>query len=282
MPIQREAMEGGGTSEMEFTDLDIAADSIDASVMFHLVMDILGFVLFMHQQIPSILQDLSLEFDAMNTEYKDLEVVIAQTEMKASQRRVQMGRKREVKHVIRRLEKLMKTIANTQTALQLAFSEIPHIEAVILALGASPVRPRHVYELCFSHGKDVVSDACDFTKTRVAEGISRKVIRTLVSKGAGSESYEGPSKLFLLVKAPSSFNMPLHFLPKRDFRYNKKIVPMRLRIKCRNQDRVIHSLNCDTQPVNPSNMLDSTSNDYIWFQCRHVIKGLACKASSEE
>ncbi|KAI7755489.1 hypothetical protein M8C21_031663 [Ambrosia artemisiifolia] len=61
-----------------------------------------------------------------------------------------------------------------------------------------------------------------------------------------------------------------------------QIVPMRLRIKCRNQDRVMHSLNCDTQPANPSNMLDSTSNDYIWFQCRHVIKGLACKASPEE
>ncbi|KAK9067627.1 hypothetical protein SSX86_011738 [Deinandra increscens subsp. villosa] len=275
-------MEGGGRSEMEFTDLEIAADSIDASVTFHLVMDVLGFVLFMHQQIPSILQDLSLEFDSLNTEYKDLEVVIAQNEMKASQRRVQMGRKREVKHVIRRHEKLMKTVANIQTALQLVFSEIPHAEAVIVVLGASPLRPRHVYELCFSHRKDVISGVCDFTKTRVAEGISRKVIRTLVSKGAGSESYEGPSKLFLLVKAPPSFNMPLHFLPKRDFRYNKKIVPMRLRIKCRNQDRAIHSLTCDTLPANPNNMLDSTSNDNIWFQCRHVIKGLACKASPEE
>jgi hypothetical protein len=33
----------------------------------------------------------------------------------------------------------------------------------------------------------------------------------------------GPSKLFLLVKAPSSFNLPLHFLPKREFRYSKKV-----------------------------------------------------------
>ncbi|KAF5785082.1 hypothetical protein HanXRQr2_Chr10g0424391 [Helianthus annuus] len=282
MAIDREAMkEGGGISEMEFKDLELPADSIDASVMFHLVMDVLGFVLFMHQQIPSILQDLSLEFDDMNTEYKDLEVAIANSEMKASQRRIQMGRKRQVKHVIRRLEKLMKTVADTQTALQLVFSDIPHVEAVILVLGASPVRPRRVYEFCFSHGKDV-SDACDFTKTRVAEAFSKKVIRTLVAKGAGSESYAGPSKLFLLVKAPSSFNMPLHFLPKRDFRCNKKIVPMRLRIKCRNQDRAVHSLNCDPQPANPSNMLDSTSNEYIWFQCRHVIKGLAWKSSAEE
>lgn len=33
----------------------------------------------------------------------------------------------------------------------------------------------------------------------------------------------GPCKLFLLVKAPSSFNRPLHFLPKRDFRFSKKV-----------------------------------------------------------
>ncbi|KAI3712867.1 hypothetical protein L1987_71435 [Smallanthus sonchifolius] len=55
MSIDREAMEGGGISEMEFTDLHVAADSIDASVMFHLVMDILGFVHFMQQQKPSTL-----------------------------------------------------------------------------------------------------------------------------------------------------------------------------------------------------------------------------------
>ncbi|GKC55746.1 hypothetical protein Tco_1083344, partial [Tanacetum coccineum] len=48
MPI-----EGVATSETEYTDLDIPANSIDAAVMFHLVIDLLGFVLFMHQQIPS-------------------------------------------------------------------------------------------------------------------------------------------------------------------------------------------------------------------------------------
>ncbi|CAL5431310.1 unnamed protein product [Camellia sinensis] len=35
-----------------------------------------------------------------------------------------------------------------------------------------------------------------------------QAIRTLISNGAGSDSYT----------APSSFNLPLHFLPKRDFR----------------------------------------------------------------
>ena len=96
--------------------------------------------------------------------------------MKGSERRIQMGRKREVKHGIKRLEKLMKTVASTQTALQLLFSEMPHVEAVILILGGSPGRPRHVYEVAFSHGPGVLSDPSDFTRTRVAEGISRKVL----------------------------------------------------------------------------------------------------------
>ncbi|GJV88079.1 hypothetical protein Tco_1532017 [Tanacetum coccineum] len=51
---QRLRLEGVATSETEYTDLDIPANSIDAAVMFHLVIDLLGFVLFMHQQIPSI------------------------------------------------------------------------------------------------------------------------------------------------------------------------------------------------------------------------------------
>ncbi|PWA83549.1 hypothetical protein CTI12_AA166090 [Artemisia annua] len=184
------------------------------------------------QIIAMILQDLNLEFDGLNTEYKDLEVVLAQTAMKGSERRIHMGRKREVKHGIKRLEKLMKTVASTQTALQLLFSEMPHVEAVILILGGSPGRPRHVYEVAFSHGPGVRSDPSDFTRTRVAEGISRKVIRTLVSKGAGSDSYAGPSRLFLLVKAHSSFNMPQHFLPKRDFRYNKKTFVQDREVQC--------------------------------------------------
>lgn len=78
---------------------------------------------------------------------------------------------------------------------------------------------------------------------------NEQAIRTLVSKCAGSNSYAGymlglvckdcltcwllepkwdvlflgPTKLFLLVKAPASFSQPVHFLPKRDFRYNKKV-----------------------------------------------------------
>lgn len=38
------------------------------------------------------------------------------------------------------------------------------------------------------------------------------------------ETIPGPSKLFLLVKAPASLSLPSHFLPKRDFRYHKKVM----------------------------------------------------------
>ncbi|KHN45358.1 Preprotein translocase subunit SCY2, chloroplastic [Glycine soja] len=42
-----------------------------------------------------------------------------------------------------------------------------------------------------------------------------------------SESGFGPIKLFVLIKAPSSFNQPMHFPPKRDFRYNRKVNRLR-------------------------------------------------------
>ncbi|GKA52136.1 hypothetical protein Tco_0745332 [Tanacetum coccineum] len=67
----------------------------------------------------------------------------------------------------------MKTVANTQTALQLLFSEMPHVEAVILILGGSPGRPRHVYEVSFSHGQGVRIDPSDFTRTRVARDFKK-------------------------------------------------------------------------------------------------------------
>ncbi|KAI7983381.1 Pentatricopeptide repeat-containing protein [Camellia lanceoleosa] len=212
-------MEGEGRSEMEFTEIETRAECFDSSVIFHVVADILG-----------ILQDVNLEFDTLQTEYKELEMVLAQNEFKASFRRKHAGRMREVKQGIRRLEK------------------IPDINGVILVLGASPIRPRHVYEVCFLHGK-VVSRG--------------DAIRTLISKGAGSDSYVGPTKLFLLVKAPPSFNLPLHFLSKRDFRYSKKIVPLRLQFKCITQDLETDGQHCVAQTAESVSLLDSTSNDLI-------------------
>lgn len=87
-----------------------------------------------------------------------------------------MSRMREAKDGIRRLEKLVNTVSGLETALQLIISEVSFVEEVILVLGASPIRPQHVYELCFSRG-NVVSRGDDggFVKSKVAEGLSRKV-----------------------------------------------------------------------------------------------------------
>ncbi|XP_031263808.1 uncharacterized protein LOC116122040 isoform X1 [Pistacia vera] len=274
--------EGSSSSEMEFTEIESSADSLDASAIFHVIKDVFGFVLYMHQQIPSILQDMSLEFESLQSEYKELEMALRQSELKASSRRNHTNRMRELKHGIRRGEKLMNTVSSFQTALQLIISESPNIQEVILVLGGSPLRPHHVYQLFFSHGKSVPRGGVDFTKSKVAEGLSRKAIRTLISKGAGSGSYPGPSKLFLLVKAPSSLNMPPHFLPKRDFRYSKKIVPLRLRFKCKTQNKEMRSPSHASQTCSSMGLTDSTSDNLIWFQCRHVIKGIAFNTPTEE
>ncbi|CAN1233285.1 hypothetical protein LINPERPRIM_LOCUS3852 [Linum perenne] len=252
--------------------IEARADSLGSSVIFHVIRDVIGFVLYMHQQIPSILQDLSAEYDNLQTE----------CEAKASFRRQQGGRMREVKRGIRKLQKLMNTVNILESALRLIITEVPGMESVILILGSSPIRPHHVYEFCFSHGNSVSADTCDFTRNRVVEGLARKAIRALITKGAGSGSYPGPTKLFLLVKAPSSFNSPFHFLPKRDFKYSKKVVPFTVRLKCRSQGPAAVDHNHTSHTSSFEGTKDSASNDLIWFQCRHVIKGLAFKIPDEE
>ncbi|KAJ4727490.1 F15k9.21, putative isoform 2 [Melia azedarach] len=275
-------MQGEGSLEMEFTDIETSADSLDSSAVFHIIKDVVAFVLYMHQQIPSILQDISVEFDALRTEYKESEMALRESEVKAASRRKHLSRMREIKHGIRRLGKLMNTVSSLQTALQLVICEIPNIQEVLFILGASPLRPLQVYQLCFSNGKSISKGEIDFSKSKAAEVLSRKAIRALISKGAGSVSYPGPTKLFVLVKASSALDLPLHFLPKRDFRCSKKIVPFRLRFKCKIQDREMNATDQASQTCCSTNLTDSNSNDFIWFQCRHIIKGIASSIPTEE
>lgn len=103
------------------------------------------------------------------------EMDLTKTEAKASLRRQHCGRMREVKQGIRRLEKFMNRISSLQTALQLMIREIPNIQEVILVLGASPIRPQHVYQMHFSHANVAPSAEADFVKGKTAEGLSRKV-----------------------------------------------------------------------------------------------------------
>ncbi|XP_027775283.1 uncharacterized protein LOC107029708 isoform X3 [Solanum pennellii] len=190
-------MEDKGEGETDFTVIETASDTLDSSIKFHLVTDILGFILFMHQQIPSLLQDLTLEFDELNTEFAELETAIVQAET-CSLRRNHASRKREVRMGIRRLDKLMNTISSLRTALQLMITEFPAIQRVILILGSSPLRPLNVYELNFSC--ESAASGGEFTRNRVVETLSKKAIRVLVSKGAGSSSSVGINWRLLSIR----------------------------------------------------------------------------------
>ncbi|CAN0892874.1 hypothetical protein LINGRAHAP2_LOCUS17822 [Linum grandiflorum] len=227
--------EGSVNHEMEdVAVIEARADCLGSSVIFHVIKDVIGFVLYMHQQIPSILQDLSAEYDNLQTECKDLETALSPCEAKGSFRRQQAGRMREIKRGIKKLQKLMNTVDGLETALQFIISQVPGMESVILILGSSPIRPHHVYEFCFAHGNAVAADTSDFTRNKVVEGLA------------------------------------------------KKVVPFRVQLKCRSQGLSPVDQNYASHTSNSNCTGDSASNDLIWFQCRHVLKGLAFKIPDEE
>ncbi|KAL6627887.1 hypothetical protein ACP70R_031613 [Stipagrostis hirtigluma subsp. patula] len=209
-----------------------AAAALRRSEVFHVVKELLGFVLYMHHQIPSVLQSLESEFASLKEEMAEL--ALPPAELKPSELRKYNTRKREVRRRIKNQQKLMNSISSLLSALQQALDEVPNIEGVVLILGGSLVRPLFVYDITISHGSFDSGSAKDGL-TKLAQSVSRKAIRSLVSGGAGSLSYTGPTKLFLLIRCPSTLNLPLDFLPKRDFRYSKKTVPLQMHIKCTNQ-----------------------------------------------
>ncbi|TVU20805.1 hypothetical protein EJB05_30402 [Eragrostis curvula] len=201
--------------------------------------------------------------------------------LKPSDQRKYNTRKREVRRGIKKQEKLMNGISTLLSALQQALDEVPSIEGVVLILGGSLVRPLFVYDVTLSHGRFDSGSAKEHGLTKLAQSVSRKAIRALVSRGAGSLSYTGPSKLFLLLRCPSTLNLPLDFLPKRDFRYSKKVVPLQMHIKCNTEDHRANtqrSMSIVDAPCCPS---ESSLSDVIWFQCKHTIRGLPGKASLE-
>ncbi|KAF9604594.1 hypothetical protein IFM89_008038 [Coptis chinensis] len=85
-------------------------------------------------------------------------------QVKASSRRNQIGRMREVKQGLKRMEKLMNTLASLKASIQLMLNESHNIEGVMLVLGSSPIRPQQVYEMLFSHGSFVAEHTIDYNK----------------------------------------------------------------------------------------------------------------------
>ncbi|PUZ56799.1 hypothetical protein GQ55_5G365500 [Panicum hallii var. hallii] len=272
---------GAGTEQrgLGLVEVQAAAAALRRSEVFHVVKELVGFVLYMHHQIPSVLQSLENEFASLKEEMT--EMTLQPAELKPSDQIKYNTRKREVRCRIKKHEKLMNGISTLLCALQQALDEVSSIEGVVLILGGSLVRPLFVYDITISHGTFDSGSAKDQALTKLAQSVSRKAIRALVSCGAGSLSYTGPSKLFLLVRCPSTLNLPLDFLPKRDFRYSKKVVPLQMHIKCSKagcQWNNQHHMPIANAPCSTS---ESSPSDAIWFQCKHTIRGLPGKASLE-
>ncbi|KAF7029470.1 hypothetical protein CFC21_041206 [Triticum aestivum] len=260
-------------------EVQVAAAALQRSEVFHVVKELLGFVLYMHHQIPSVLQSLETEFAGLKEEMSEMTAPLA--ELKPSDQRKYNIRKREVRCRVKKQEKLMKGISTVLSAFQQALDKVSTIEGVALILGGSLVRPLFVYDITVTHGRFDSGSAKGHGTTKLAQSVSRKAVRALISCGAGSLSYTGPTKLFLLVRCPCTLNLPLDFAPKREFRYSKKVVPQQMSIKCntayyqKNNKHVasIVDPSCCTSESSPS--------DVIWFQCKHTIRGLPCKASVE-
>lgn len=96
-------------------------------------------------------------------------------ESKPSEIRKHNMRKKEVKNVIKKHEKLMKGISNQLSALQEALDSISVIEEVRLVIGGSLVRPLYVYSMRFSVGKFGSGTARDGAVSKVAQTLSKKV-----------------------------------------------------------------------------------------------------------
>lgn len=182
--------------------------------------------------IYSVLQDITMEFDSRCAEYKDLVCVFPSFldsnflpwELWFDLRVSGIGSHRN-RGEANASEKARRPNARSQTR----DSKVPEADARRFSFPNSAQAdhqrnssvPKSASD---SRRQSAATSARLWVKSRAAEALSRKAIRALISNGAGSASYPGPSKLFLLVKAPSSFNQPLHFLPKRDFRYSNKVI----------------------------------------------------------
>ncbi|CAN6482016.1 unnamed protein product [Victoria cruziana] len=265
--------EGGGGNRV--AEIVVPSDRLEKRAVFNLLEEVIGFLLYVHHQIPSVLQHMEVEFEKLQTECESLDSVSMKRETRTSLNRKHYGKLREVKRGIRRREKLINSVNSLLSALQLWLDEIPEIHEVICILGASPLRPLHVYKLCFSHGK-LASEGGISSESALFTAI--QAIRALVAVGAGGISYSGPMKFFVLVKAPVSVSMPLQFLPRRDFKYSKKILPFILNIKLGTRNQSMDSLEQPSEIAFPADV-SYDQKEIIWFQCKHAVKGVDCGSS---
>uniref|UniRef100_A0A0E0L069 Protein kish-A n=1 Tax=Oryza punctata TaxID=4537 RepID=A0A0E0L069_ORYPU len=169
---------GGGTQPPRGVGLPLvevqAAASLRRSEVLYVVKELLGFVLYMHHQIPAVLQNLENEFASLKEEMT--EMALPPAEMKPSDQRKHNTRKREVRRRIEKQEKLMNGLSSVFSALQKALDEVPSIEGVLLILGGSLVRPLFVYDITISHGRFDAGSANEHGASKLAQSVSRKVV----------------------------------------------------------------------------------------------------------
>ncbi|KQK04374.1 hypothetical protein BRADI_2g13200v3 [Brachypodium distachyon] len=182
---------GDETQGSGLVEVQVATAALRRSEVFHIVKELLGFVLYMHHQIPSVLQNLENEFTDLKEEMT--EMAIPPAELKPSDQRKYNTRKREVRCRIKKRQKLMNGISTLLSALQQALDEVSRIEGIALILGGSLVRPLFVYDITVSHGRFDSGGTKEHATTKLAQSVSRKAIRALISGGAGSLSYTAVS-----------------------------------------------------------------------------------------
>ncbi|EMS60679.1 hypothetical protein TRIUR3_21670 [Triticum urartu] len=111
-----------------------------------------------------VLQSLETEFAGLKEEMSKMTAPLA--ELKPSDQRKYNTRKREQ-----------------------ALDKVSTIEGVALILGGSLVRPLFVYDITVTHGRFDSGSAKGHGTTKLAQSVSRKAVRALISCGAGSLSY---------------------------------------------------------------------------------------------
>ncbi|PKA63370.1 hypothetical protein AXF42_Ash005265 [Apostasia shenzhenica] len=278
------SLEFSGEGRLGVVEVKAAVYNLNKLDVFHLFKEVLGFVLYMHEQIPTCLQHMEREFDSLKEEYGQLETSNSdEVDRKVTFQRKNKMKRTDIKQRIKKLEKLMNCISGLLSAMREAIDEIPNFWGFMLVLGGSLSRPEYVYEVFFDH---VTLDPCsakDSSTSKIGDILSRKAIQALLTNTAENFSYSGPKKLFLLIKCPSSFNLPLHFLPKRDYRYSKKVCPIKLYIKGKVGDQSMNDVPSKSEkPSFGCSAAYFNETDMIWYQCRHSVKGLVSKSEETD
>uniref|UniRef100_A0A804N3J6 Uncharacterized protein n=1 Tax=Zea mays TaxID=4577 RepID=A0A804N3J6_MAIZE len=165
---------GGGAQQRGIGPVEVqaATAALRRSEVFHVLKELVGFVLYMHHQIPSVLPSLENEFASLKEEMT--EMALQPAELKPSDRRKYNTRKTEVRRRIKKHEKLMNGISTLLCSLQHALDEVSSIEGVVLILGGSLVRPLFVYDITISHGIFGPGSAKEHALTKLAQSVSRK------------------------------------------------------------------------------------------------------------